>query len=223
MLVTNSGKIGLQILVTCTRPLGNPVDGVRIQAMSSAPHYACQAPGLALDGFWPSASGLETLLSLGCPRSRLFPLPLSRTWLLPSSLEWGEHLAFGGLGWQEVKEQLRAAVFRLQGLVLPWGFIGAKKGGGKGFRAQCCRPCVFLEKITTQTTVCIVIPTPGGGNSLKWGTGVSRGQAGGELHTALCTVLSSPSPKSWVSCVWVGLLGRCVGFFCHFDEGCSAR
>lgn len=36
--VTNSGKIGLQILVTCTRPLGNPVDGARVQAMSSAPY-----------------------------------------------------------------------------------------------------------------------------------------------------------------------------------------
>lgn len=42
----------------------------------------------------------------------------------------------------------------------------------KGFGAQCCRPYIcILEKITTQTTVCIAVPNPGGGNSQKWGTG----------------------------------------------------
>lgn len=155
----------------CTRPLGNPGDGARVQAMSSAPYYACQAPGLAVDGFWLPASGLETLLSLCCPRSRLFPLPPSRTWPLSSSLERGEHLGDLSMGWQEVKEQLRAAVFRLQSLVLQWGFLGAKRGGEKRVQDTVC----FLEKITTQTTVCVVVPTPGGGNSQKWRVGASRG------------------------------------------------
>lgn len=118
----------------------------------------------------------------------------------------------------------QGSCFQAAGLGLAMGIYRSqkrrgKKGSGHSVAGHVC----FLEKIPTQTTVCIVIPTPGGGNSLKWGTGVSRGQAGGELHTALCTVLSNPSPKSWVSCVWVGLLGWCVVFFCHSDKGCSAR
>lgn len=75
------------------------------------------------------------------------------------------------MGWQEVKEQLRAAVFRLQSLALPWGFIVAKRGGERRVQDTVC----FLEEITTQTTVCVVVPPPGGGNSQKWGLGTSRG------------------------------------------------
>lgn len=121
LLVTNSGKIGLQILVMCTRPLSNPVDGARVQAMSSAPYCAYQAPGLAVDGFWPPASGLKTLLSLCCPRSRLFPLPPSRTRLLTSSLEWGEHLAFGGAGMARGERTVQSSCFQAAELGLAMG------------------------------------------------------------------------------------------------------
>lgn len=121
LLVTNSGKIGLQILVTCTRSLGNPVDGARVQATSSAPYCACQVPGLAVDGFWPPASGLKTLLSLCCPRSRLFPLPPGRTWLLTSSLECGKHLAFGGAGMARGEGTAQGSCFQAAELGLAMG------------------------------------------------------------------------------------------------------
>lgn len=167
--------------------------------------------------------GLETLLSLCCPRSRLFPLPPSRTWLLPSSLKRGRHLGDLPMGWQEVKEQLRAAVVMLQSLVLPWGFIGAKRGGEKkGSGHSVAGHACFFRKNNHSN------------NSLRsctysWGRKLPKVGTGDKQRVSNCTVFSSllthpiPSPKSLVSCVWVGLLGWCVVFFCLSDEGCSAR
>lgn len=223
MLVTNSGKIGLQILVTCTRPLGNPVDGARVQAMSSAPYYACQAPGLAVDGFWLPASGLETLLSLCCPRSRLFPLHPSRTW--PFVIEFGKGQAFGGFvhGMARGEKTAQGSCFQAAELGLAIGIYSSqkrrrKKGSGHS---------VFFRKNNHSNSSLHSCTYSSGRKLPEVGTGGKQSKQGVNctLVFSQCSAACSPlsSPKSLESCVWVGLLGWCVVFFCLSDEGCSAR
>lgn len=78
----------------------------------------------------------------------------------------------------------------------------------------------FLEKISTQTTVCVVVPTPGGKSGAL---GASRGQTRGEVQTAQHRV--QPPLSRRVQYLVFGLVcwGGCVVFFCLSDEGCSAR
>lgn len=132
------------------------------------------------------------------PKVQAFPSASQQDMAVAIEFERGEHLGDLSMGWQEVKEQLRAAVFRLQSLVLPWGFIGAKRGGEKKSSGH----SVFFRKNNhSNYSLCSCI--------YSWGRKLPKVGTGRKQRVSHCALLSSllthPFPEGF------GIL--CLGWF----------
>lgn len=105
------------------------------------------------------------------PKVQAFPSASQQAMAVAIKFGMGQSFGIWGAEMARVERTAHDSCFQAAVLGLAMGiYRSQKRRGKKEFRAQCCRPYVFLGKKPTQTTVCIVVPTPGGANSQKWGT-----------------------------------------------------
>lgn len=173
--------------------------------MSSAPYYACQAPGLAVDGFCPRNPSVPVL-----PKVQAFPSASQQD--MAVAIKFEERQAFGGFahGMARGERTAQGSCCQVAEFGLAMGiYRSQKRRRKKVLRTQCCRPCVFFRKNNHSN------------NSLRsctysWGRKLPKVGTGDKQRVSNCTVLSSLLTHPFPEEFGILCLGWFVGVVCCF-------